>query len=81
MSKKELDELKKFAQMVLNLKLGFAPSLKDIILLESGDNGDVVTYVMFRIFGNLQCEYQAYFNVKEYQYDLCINTSSNLMWL
>ena len=81
MKNNELNKLKKFAQKVLNLKLGFAPSMKDIVLLESGDNGDVITYVMFSIAGNHKCEYQAYFNVKEYQYDLCINTSSNLMWL
>ncbi len=44
-------ELKKFAQEALQEYCGFAPKLKQIVLLESYEENKVCTYLMFKIDG------------------------------
>lgn len=91
MTKKEKMEMQKLAKKVLFEKLGFAPSLENIILLESGNNGDIITYLCFRINGILSVDYQIYID-KIYmdRYDMCIVKShdddgtyheDNTIWL
>lgn len=44
-------ELKKFAQEALQEYCGFAPKLKQIVLLKSYTEHNVCTYLMFKIDG------------------------------
>lgn len=44
-------ELKKFAQEALQEHFGFAPKLKQIVLLEAYTEHDVCTYLMVKIDG------------------------------
>lgn len=44
-------ELKKIAKNALNAEYGFAPALKDIMLLEAASDGSYI-YIMFAIHGN-----------------------------
>ena len=44
-------DYQKAAQSALKKHFGFAPALKDIVLLEGGDNGNWVTNVAFAVSG------------------------------
>ncbi len=70
MTKKEKMEMQKFAKKVLFEKLGFAPKLENIILLESGDDGLTITYLMISVLGIENVEYQIY--KRNGGYDMCI---------
>lgn len=48
-------ECKRTAQRSLLKEYGFAPSLKSIILLESGYNGKYIDYVLFEVNGHEYC--------------------------
>ena len=75
-------EFKKYAQNGLKTHLGFAPSLKDIVLYESGDNGVVVTYVLFKVIGHEHIEYQVYNSDDGLTTDICITKDeSQAIWL
>ena len=43
------DQLKAFAQMILENALGMAPARKDIVLLEGSEDEEGPTYLLFRI--------------------------------
>lgn len=46
---------KKIAQESLLKEYGFAPGLKNIILLESGYNGQYIDYILFEVNGHEYC--------------------------
>lgn len=48
-------ECKRTVQRILLNEYGFAPSLKDIILLEAGHNGEYFDYVLFEVKKHEYC--------------------------
>ena len=71
-------EIAKVAKEVIEGKLGFKLNLNDVILLESGDDGKNVDYVLFRKAGADKIEYSARRNKTDNTYELMIyNTKSD----